>query len=261
MKNNYKEFAIDLAYKAGSLIKKNFVPGIKKQWKENNTPVTETDFAVNKLVLDEVRKNYPAHSVLAEEESNMKDNAEYVWVCDPIDGTFPFSHGIPTFAFSLALVKDGDPILGVVYDPMQDRMFSAEKNKGAFLNGKKTSVPKTQKLAGSLVTVGVFKHSSYYMIKVIEKLNDIGAYTFNFGSIVYHGMLIAEGYSVGATFSSIGAHDVAALKIIIEEAGGKATDVFGNDQRYDKPVKGALFSNGALHEELLKVIKENVILR
>src|SRR3989338_6753886 len=103
---SYKTFAINLAQKAGKIIRENFKANVKKEWKADGTPVTAIDLAVNKLVIESVQKEYPTHSILAEEESAMQEGSEYVWVCDPIDGTYPFSHGIPNFAFSLALVKD-----------------------------------------------------------------------------------------------------------------------------------------------------------
>ncbi|OGK18611.1 hypothetical protein A3G67_02070 [Candidatus Roizmanbacteria bacterium RIFCSPLOWO2_12_FULL_40_12] len=261
MKNNYKSFAIDLAYKAGALIKTNFYLGSKRTWKKDNTPVTETDFAVNKLVLDAVRKTYPDFGVLAEEESAMKDNAEYVWVCDPIDGTVPFSHGIPTFVFQLALVKDGKPILGVVYDPILDRLFTAEKGKGSFLNDNRIRVSQAKTFDKTLFFGIMGKHSKYYMRDVLHVITEKGANPINFRSIGYGGMLVAAGEIAGAAYSLKSAHDVAPLKILIEEAGGKVTDMFGNEQRYDREIKGALLTNGILHDELLQIIKENVILR
>jgi len=116
---NYKDFAVSLAFQAGKIMKQNFVTGMQKEWKEDHTPLTKTDLAINELVLDAVRLNYREHGVLAEEESNF-NGEDFVWVCDPIDGTFPFSHGYPTFTFSLALVKNGKPILGLLFDPRSD---------------------------------------------------------------------------------------------------------------------------------------------
>src|SRR3990167_6073867 len=136
---SYKDFAINLAYKAGERMRKDFTLGMKKEWKKDKTPVTVTDTVINRMVIDAIEKEYPSHSILGEEENKMKES-EYVWVCDPIDGTVPFAHGFPIFAFSLALVKNGAPILGVIYDPMLDRLVYAEKGKGAFLNSKPIKV-------------------------------------------------------------------------------------------------------------------------
>ena len=109
----YEEFAKQLAQKAGEIMKNNFSHGMKKELKRDKSPVTTTDIAINKLVISEVKKYFPDHDVKGEEESSFENNSEYVWVCDPVDGTYPFSHGLPVFTFSLALVKNGKPVLGV----------------------------------------------------------------------------------------------------------------------------------------------------
>lgn len=136
----YKNFAIGLAKKAGKIIRANFVLGMAKQIKKDGSPVTKTDLAINSMVIRDVEKHYPGHAILGEEESHPIKGAEYVWVCDPVDGTIPFSKGVPTCMFSLALTHRGLPILGVAYDAFMDRMFFAEKGKGAFLNGKRVHV-------------------------------------------------------------------------------------------------------------------------
>jgi len=90
-----------LARQAGEVMRKDFSLGMKKEWKKDKTPVTVTDTFVNRMVINAIGKEYPEHSILGEEENSLKDS-EYVWVCDPIDGTIPFSHGFPIFAFSLS---------------------------------------------------------------------------------------------------------------------------------------------------------------
>src|SRR3989344_1795821 len=139
------EFAKGIAREAGALMRQNFTLGMKKEWKDDDTPLTKTDLAINQLVLEAVQKKYPEHSYIGEEGNNIKES-EYTWVCDPVDGTIPFSHGYPTFAFSLALTKNGESILGVIYDPIMDRLVHAEKGRGAFLNGKRIAVRKESKI-------------------------------------------------------------------------------------------------------------------
>ena len=115
-----------------------------KTIKKDGSPVTKTDLAINKLVIDRVKKYFPSHGVLGEEQSNYVEKADYVWVCDPVDGTIPFSRGMPTCMFSLGLTFKGKPILGVGYDPFIDRLIFAELGKGAFLNGKKIHVSRNK---------------------------------------------------------------------------------------------------------------------
>jgi myo-inositol-1(or 4)-monophosphatase len=255
----YKDFAISLAKQAGKVMRANFNIGMEKTIKKDGTPVTKTDLAINKMVVDQVKKHFPTHGVLGEEQSNIIDGSEFTWVCDPVDGTIPFSRGMPTCMFSLALTHNGKSILGVAYDPFLDRIFFAEEDKGAFLNGKRIHVSKQAKLRESFVSYSIWRTSTYPMPNL---MNDFvfkqGVNVFPIGSVVYNGMLLAAGELDGIIFSYITAHDVAAIKIIAEEAGGKVTDMFGNDQRYDREIKGCVISNGALHKDLLKIIKRHL---
>jgi len=248
----YKEFAIKLAKQAGKIIKDNFTSNMKKEWKSDNTPVTETDLKINQLVIDAVKKHFPTHSIIAEEGSYKVDNSEYSWVCDPVDGTIPFSHGIPTCAFSLALVKNGAPILGVIYDPFIDRLFFAEKGKGAFLNNKKIHVSTTSDFDKSLIGLTAGKKDS---LEIFEKLTDLKARVVGHWSIVYPGMLVATGDLIATIGRKLSVWDVAALKIIVEEAGGKVTSLLGEEQRYDGEIKGCLITNGEVHNKIVETIK------
>ena len=87
---NYKNFALDLAHQAGAIIKANFTLGMKKEWKADNTPLTQTDLTINQMVLDAVHKTFPGQGILAEEGNDYTPDQEYIWVCDPVDGTIPF---------------------------------------------------------------------------------------------------------------------------------------------------------------------------
>ncbi len=245
----YKKFAIDIAKQAGKTIRANFKQGMKKDWKGNGTPVTITDTKINSLVIRAVNKYFPEHDVLGEEESSLKNHSKFLWVCDPVDGTIPFSHGIPTCVFSLALVVDGKPIVGVVYDPFIDRMLYGEKNKGAFLNGKRIHVNQ-QSMDKAVVDWG---HQA--SVALLAKRFPT-AFILNIYSVIYSGMLVASGELVASLYSWSHAHDGASLKIIIEEAGGMVTDLQGKEQRYDGRINGFLASNGVVHKDLLKIIKK-----
>lgn len=258
MTKDYKNFAIGLARQAGKIIETNFLLGMKKEWKADNTPITETDIAINNLVITSVKKEFPCHSVLAEEGDDFSDKSEFVWVCDPVDGTIPFSHGVPTCVFSLALVQNGKSILGVVYDPFMDRLFFAEKNKGAFLNNKKISVSSNTNIKNSLLGICYWKEAQFDFSPLVEILKKESAKIMDVISITYMGALVSNGEFAGTIFPGNKSHDTAALKVIVEEAGGKVTDIFGNEQRYDREIKGHLITNGFLHKELVDIIKRVV---
>ena len=192
---DYKSFAFNLARKSGEIIRKNFVTGMQKEWKADNSPVTKTDLEINQLVLDSVKKEYPDHSVIAEEGSDFSETSEYVWVCDPVDGTIPFSHGVPTCAFSLALVRNGETVLGIVYDPFMDRVFFAEKGSGAFLNDQRISVSPAKNFGQSVLGV-----QSGRFPKLEQELRKKGARPFRLYSTIYTSMLVASGEFVANIF-------------------------------------------------------------
>ena len=253
-----KEFAIDLAQQAGKIIRANFTLGMPKEWKKDNTPLTESDSAINQLVVDGVKKNFPEHGLIAEEGGNFNESAEYVWLCDPIDGTIPFSHGIPVCAFSLALVKNGNPVLGVIYDPFIDRLFFAAKGQGAFMNNQPIRVSNDQDLTKGLVGLSSWSSALYDFVHIFKIVIDQGAKVINCGSIVYSGMLVASGDFLVNLWPGDTPWDIAAIKIIVEEAGGKVTDIFGREQKYNGPITGALITNGQLHDAFVKIIKGRV---
>lgn len=251
----YKTIAITLAQEAGKIMRMHFQNGMDKEWKADNTPLTTADTAINDLALSTLSKTFPTHSVLGEEGSNLK-RADYVWVLDPIDGTIPFSHGVPIFAFSLALTYKGESILGVIYDPIVDRLVYAEKGKGAFCNNKPIHVSDAQTLNRTLIEVQSWKGFSHNLNPLKDTLIQQGTQATTICSIVYAGMLVAIGDYGAALFSGPKPWDAAAVKIIVEEAGGTVTDIQGSEQRYDQPINGFIASNGALHPEILKLVAD-----
>ena len=255
----YRSFAEDIAKRAGVVIREHFGLGMSKSWKSDNSPVTKTDLMVNTMLLDKVQQHFPSHRVLAEEESRMEGESEYVWVCDPVDGTIPFSHGVPLCTFSLALTKNGESILGVVYDPFGDRLFIAEKGQGAYLNGSRLRVSERGELKGAVADCEGFAAAHYDISQFTDRLMlKEGVIAMVLCSFIYPSVLVAVGEFAFTVFSHTTAHDVAAVKIIVEEAGGKVTDLFGEEQRYDRPGRGLIASNGVLHDRLVALARETV---
>jgi len=252
------EFAKTLAHEAGAIMLKEFMIGVTAEYKDDKSPVTIADTAINDLVIEKIIQAYPTHSVRGEEASNMLDGSEYVWVCDPIDGTTAFSHGIPTNVFSLTLTKDGQPILGVVYDPYMERLYTAHKGNGVFVNGRALKVNQ-QNLDTAWLGLASF-HSPYVDApKVHYALERRDIRRLCSTSTIYESMLVAAGQLGGQIYVNTKAHDVASAKLFVEEAGGRVTDLFGQDQRYDQEVTGMVASNGIIHDELLAILAENRI--
>jgi len=247
-------FSLNLAYQAGEIMRENFVLGMNKSWKNDNTPLTKSDTAINTLVINSVKERFPTHAVIGEEES-LKNNSEYVWLCDPIDGTIPFSHGIPTSVFSLALVHNGIPIFGILYDPFMERMVTAQKGKGAFLGKTKITVSTENILKNIVINVeGATKTKPVHAIRLA--LAQKGVRALCLSSIAYSCMLVAAGELAAAVFMHSSPWDIAAAKVIIEEAGGVCTDLQGKDQLYDRKVNGFVASNGLIHKPLLTLINK-----
>ncbi|MBI5038010.1 MAG: inositol monophosphatase [Candidatus Kerfeldbacteria bacterium] len=253
----YQTFITKLARQAGGIMRKHFSDEITKDWKKDSTPITIADKQINALVVRSIRKSFPTHGILAEEGGSLRKEAEYIWVCDPIDGTLPYSHAIPTSTFSLALVHDGEPIIGALYDPFMDRLYYAEKNKGATLNHRRIRVSTSRTINRKVIGSVVWPSAPMNLVKVNDLLFRNGAYAINAVVTTYFGMLVASGQLIANIFPGKNPWDTAAQKIIIEEAGGIVTDFYGHEQRYDRPTKGIIAANNAtVHRKLLSLMQK-----
>ena len=251
---NFIQFAESIARESGAIIRQNFSLGMTREWKGDGSPLTETDRRINRLVIEKVARYFPDHSVLGEEESTSEILNEFTWVCDPVDGTIPFSHGVPTSVFSLGLCRNGEPIVGVIYDPYMDRILLAETGCGATLNGKITKVSSKSDLKQSVLGVDGPPRGLVSIEQLSAPLTNLGAHVLTLRCICYSGMLVAGGEFVAAIMTGTTPWDGAALAVIVEEAGGKMTSLTGESQRYDRPTKGFIASNGLVHQELLKIV-------
>ena len=254
----YLEFAKKISKKAGKIMLKYFNKENSYAYKSDKTIVTEVDKKINRFVIDEIRKKYPTHAIDGEEEKYGK--SKYTWVCDPIDGTAMYARKIPLSVFSLALTEDGKPKIGVVYDPFTNNLYSAASGLGAYQNDVKIKV-NTYSLDNekSLINFDMWPTAEYNLYPLLETLGK-KCYTISIGSVIRAGISLAKGDFTLALFPGTKDKncDIAALKVIIEEAGGKVTDLFGKEQRYDQPIHGAILSNGIVHEEILNLVQEKM---
>lgn len=258
----YLEFAKSIAREAEEIALKYFSFETEHIWKGDDTPLTKADTEINDLVIKRVNASYPDHSIYGEEQRDERENSKFVWVCDPIDGTMPFSNGMPTFTFSLALVEQesGQPILGIVNDPIMKNMYWAYKNGGAFRNGQKIAVPKNKSLKNTYISTDASGQAvGFSNLPLLNLLSERKCKTMKLLSFIYGAIQVANGKFVGAVFYNKYAHDVASIKIITEEAGGKVTDLNGEDRRYDRDGLGCIASNGILHQEILECVQAGKI--
>ena len=254
------DFAKALARDAGEIMRKYFGKQPDSHLKADNTIVTIADEEINQLVIDRVRATYPEHDIDGEEASDRR-GSDYLWVCDPIDGTATFAMELPVSVFSLALVIDGSPEIGVVYAPFSDHLYWAVRGQGSFMDGKQIHV--SDKVFGQMAEMNVdwWPSAEWDVMKAIHRLAyDKGAYVTAPGSTTHAAMLVARGAFVASVFAgSRGKNvDIAAAKVIVEEAGGKVTDLFGEDQRYDGDISGAVVSNGVVHDDIIQALREVV---
>lgn len=258
MLQTYLEFAKNIALEAGKITLKYFKGDNGSNYKLDNTIVTKADTEINTYLIEQVKKFFPDHSVDGEEEQF--GSSRFVWVCDPVDGTAMYARHIPVSVFSLALVEDGKPIVGVVYDSFCDKMYYAVKGGGAFVNGEKLSVNDyTLDDKRSLTNLDMWPAAEYDLYNAFHEIGLI-SYSVDLGSIIRAAMCVAGGEFTLALFPGTKHKncDIAAAKVIVEEAGGCVSDLFGNDQRYDGDINGAIISNGTVHEKALSIIKKHL---
>lgn len=244
------EIAKNLAYLAGKIMLEYFDGDQQKEHKVDGSEVTIADKKINRMVIEELDKHF-SDGIIGEEESTAGYGGGRRWFCDPIDGTKAYVQGLPTATFSLALVVEGKPVLGTVYDPFLDRLYYGQKGQGSFCNDKKLRVS-AENIDGNFVGINNHFEKIIKDPKYFEMLVEMGAKTTPIHGTVYKGTLVARGKFVGFIEPGTNAHDVAAIQVIVEEAGGKITGVNGEILDYSQPFKHAIVSNGLVHDQLIQ---------
>jgi myo-inositol-1(or 4)-monophosphatase len=249
---------IQISKEAGELIRNAFGKSHSVEFKTNELNlVTETDKSSEKLITDFIKMKYPSHGILAEEGSDLNKSAEYLWVVDPLDGTTNFAHGLPIFAVSIGVQKNGETIAGVVYDVMRDVIYSAEKGSGGFENGKRISVSKNENLGYSVLVTGfpydIKENPDKAFERFIAFLKHARAIR-RLGSAAIDFCYVANGVFDGFWEVSLHPWDLCAGKLIVEEAGGIVTDFEGND--IDIHSKRILATNKFVHQKMIEVMND-----
>lgn len=246
-----------IAYLAGGIMKKYFTHfGMERVVKTDTTPLTKADMEINDLVIEHVRNISKVIDIVGEEKSDRKDSPWQI-MCDPVDGTFPYTWGMPLATFMLGLMYQRNPVMGVIYDPFAERMYTAEKGKGAQMNSGPLKVSsvlsrKDRPVVGYVSWPGC----PYNVLKVCQYLEERGITLVNFCSIGYIEVAVATGEFAGTIFPGTKHHDTAPGHIIVTEAGGKVTDIFGEPLHYRKnEIAGHIMSNGHIHDLLVEAVK------
>ena len=252
--DNYFQIAKKIIEKASFLVLRKINKISKVSFKKGHfNLVTNVDQEVEELILKEINSNFPNHSVIAEESGMHKKDFAYVWFIDPIDGTTNFAHGYPCFCISIGFSKNGVLEFGLVKNPLTGELYAARKNKGATLNGKPISVSKIKKLKGSLLATGFPYDKKTSRLNNFKNFANLTLRTQGVrrdGAAALDLCYVACGKLDGFWEVRLSPWDVAAGTLIVQEAGGKITDLKGNDYNIfnDKIVA----SNGFIHSELIK---------
>ena len=218
--------------------------------------VTTSDKKVEKILIDELQKARPNYSILSEEIGEITNDQEFKWIIDPIDGTANFLHGIPHFAISVGLEKKGEIINGIIYDPIKDEMFLAEKGNGSFLNNQRIRVSARSKLKNCIIFTGGprqksnDKELSFNEYKKFSSL--VNTPIRKMGSAALDMAYVAAGRCDGFWQRYLKYWDVAAGIIIVKEAGGYITDFNGNNEYLKNNT--ILATNSKINEEMIEIL-------
>lgn len=244
-----------IAREAGQIMRRYFDGDQQREIKADGTPLTIADTTVNRLVIERLAAAFPADGVIGEEESTTEYGLGRKWFCDPIDGTKAFTWGVPTAMFSLGLVVDGQPVLGVAYEPMLDKLYWAEVGHGAFCNGQPLRVNNQTLETGILATISSqyrLRREAPYMDELLDRQPGIDMAAFS--GAVAKCVRVAEGRFVGYIEELVNAHDMAAVQVMVTEAGGVVCGLDGQPLDYARPFRGAITSNAVVHEALVSLV-------
>jgi myo-inositol-1(or 4)-monophosphatase len=217
--------------------------------------VTSYDRQSEEIIYAELSRNFPDHSFLAEEAISQDNESEYCWIVDPLDGTTNFAHSLPIFCVSIALVFKKEIIVGVVYDPARDEMFTVSKGNGACLNNRPIRISDTRELDKSLLATGF-----PYDVRVSpdNNLNHFSRFAIRAqairrcGSAALDLCYVACGRFDGFWEMKLKPWDLAAGALMVKEAGGRTTDFYGQDFEITSP--DIVASNGLIHQSMLEII-------
>jgi myo-inositol-1(or 4)-monophosphatase len=248
-------FAIRVARDAGALLRDRMGTRIDISHKGSINLVTDVDLASEKLIREAISTYYPRHEILAEEGGLTESISEYRWIVDPLDGTTNYAHGYPVFCVSIGLEHKGEMVLGVVYDPMREELFAAERGGGATLNNKSIRVSKIDDLTNGILSTGF-----PYDIKTskLTNLNHWANFAMNAqalrrdGSAALDLCYVACGRYDGFWELNLSPWDTAAGSLIVAEAGGRVTDFKGGGfSNYEPEI---VASNGSIHDRMIEVL-------
>ncbi len=254
------ETAKKAALAAGEIIMQHFrkVPPEAIRSKQKNDFLSFVDEQSEQAIISTIRNAFPDHAFLAEESGASQNSDAHLWIIDPLDGTTNYITGLPVFAVSIALQFKGELILGVIYDPLHEEMFWAEKGKGAFLNDQPIHVTQKARLDQSLIATGFPFKAKHFLDTYLAAFKDVFQSSVGMrrmGAAAIDLAYVAAGRFDGFWEIGLSPWDIAAGAILIREAGGRISDFWDNDDFLHKHY--TLASNGRIHRELMAKITKH----
>lgn len=256
--NKYLEVAREAALRAGVILKDHFgkvCPSMIDE-KAKNDYVTDVDKKSEEIIKGYIKSHFSNHNILAEESLEEKGASTFLWIIDPLDGTLNYIHGLPSFAISIALEIKGDVVVGLIYEPLRENIYSAMKGHGSFKNNKRIHVSHSSTLSTSLIATGF----PYRIKDIIDCYLNVFKDFFMHATGIRRGgsacldlAYTAEGIFGGFFECALSPWDMAAGALLVEEAGGVVTDFKGNN-RYLKTGNIVAGTKG-VHQEMLKIIQ------
>ncbi|MFO7570137.1 MAG: inositol monophosphatase family protein [Smithellaceae bacterium] len=253
----FKVFAEKIAREAGALLMERLTRRHHIHYKGAIDLVTEADKMSEDLMMAAISRRYPDHGILSEESAAKNEQASTRWIIDPLDGTTNFAHGFPFFCVSIALEQEGQVVVAVIYDPTRDDLFFAQRSGGAYLNGRKLQVSVLEDLSTGLLATGF-----PYDIRVNpdNNLNYFNAMATKVQAIRRAGAAALDlAYLAASRFDGfwelrLKPWDTAAGCLLVEEAGGRVSDMAGLPWRLNS--QGLVASNGLIHQQMLDVLRK-----
>jgi myo-inositol-1(or 4)-monophosphatase len=253
----YLETAVEIARESGALLANYFERRVAFELKGDFDLVTEADRASEKLVVERLRTHFPTHGIVAEEGGGHQGSSEFRWFVDPLDGTTNFAHSFPMFNVTLGLERAGEIIAGVVYDPVHQDLFTAERGGGAWLNNRRIRVSNAKRLEDSLASTGFPSRKRHQNVNI---------HFYHQMAMASHGVRRTGSAALDLAYVACGRldlfwefglkpWDMAAGTLLVTEAGGAISDMKG--AMHSVTDSGHLLAdNGALHPQVLELFGE-----
>jgi myo-inositol-1(or 4)-monophosphatase len=250
--------AWEAAHAAGDLMRENWQRPKEISYKGAIDLVTSVDRDAERCIVNSLRQNFPDHSILAEEETDVADSQEsFRWIIDPLDGTTNFAHGYPQFCVSIALEYQQDLLLGIVYDPLRRECFSTIRGQGAKLNGQAICVSNLTELDQALLATGFpydCRDNPDFYLSYFRAFMTRSQGIRRAGAAALDLCYVACGRLDGFWELKLRPWDTAAASLIVREAGGRISDFSGNE--FSIHGNETMATNGAIHADMLDVIRE-----